>query len=275
MEFINFFQMSHFRDVVASMIKSLKGQYDQILADTIKAQITRAMVKFQVELDILAQYVDSQNIVDTGSLEFNDFLEVQLNISGVQRPEKDPTSANSSLFVKDQNDNNNKTQGAPVDQVKQEKPIANVIDNRRSGNISPMVRLVNQPMHDELLGGDIKIYGMSTEKPFKVARRKTDGEPSRKVRAIDNEQSTPEPRSSKMVYSLKRFQCKHCPRKYRARQGLQCHIDAKHPKDGCEPPRYECDECSSSYSYIGNLRIHQRKHHRNQSETRTSDDQEN
>ncbi|KAG4072726.1 hypothetical protein HA402_001838 [Bradysia odoriphaga] len=229
--------MSHFRDVVASMVKSLKGQYDQILTDTINAQITRAMVKFQVELDILAQYVNSQNIVDTGSLEVNDSLEVQSNISRVQRPEEDLTAVNSSLFVKDQNDNNNKTQGVPVNQVKQEKPIANEVDNRRSGNISPMVRL----------GGDIKIYGMSTNKPFQFARRKTDGEPSRKVRAIDNE-TTPEPRSSRAVYSLKRIQCKQCPRKFRARQHLQCHIDAKHPKDGCEPRRYERDQRSSCYS---------------------------
>ncbi|XP_037028843.1 uncharacterized protein LOC119069069 isoform X2 [Bradysia coprophila] len=253
--------MSHFRDVVASMVKSLKGQYDQILTDTIKAQVSRAMVKFQVELDILAQYVNSQNIVDTSPLEFDDFLEVQLNISGVQRPEEGQTATNSNLAVKDQNGNNNNTQGVPADQVKQEKTIANVVHNRRSSTISPMVRL----------GGDFKIYGMSTKKPLKVARRKTDGEPSRKVRAIDNE-TTPGLRSSKAGYSLKRFQCKYCPRKYRARQGLQFHVKAKHPKEGCEPPRFECDQCSSSYSYIGNLRIHQKKQHRNQSGTGTSDD---
>lgn len=261
--------MSHFRDVVASMVKSLKEQYDQILSETIKTQVTRAMVKFQVELDILAQYVNSQSIVDIDSMAFSDLMEVQLNESGgAQQSDEQQKAAVDNPVVNGQNgNNNNKTQV-----VKVERAIpASGVNNSQTDNIFPMVKLINQPILDELLNGDIKIYGMGPERSIKLPRRKKAAKPLRKAKAL-NEDPTRKSRNKKGTYSLKRFHCKFCPRKYRARQGLKLHVEAKHPKAGCEPPRYNCDQCTANYSYIGNLRVHKKKLHENQLETGTADD---
>lgn len=241
------------------MVKSLEEQYGQILCDTTKPKVTRTMVKFQVELDILAQYVNSQNIIDADATTFDGLLDdVQLNDSAGQEGQRIVTVG----------------EGNTAQIVKTETPSANAVDNIQPENIFPIVKLVNHSIFNDSLNYDTTMYDISTPKSLKTPRGRKVGRP--KKAELLNEDTTLKRRGShKAVYSGKKFQCKYCPRKYFARQGLQYHIEAKHPKSGCTPARFKCDQCPANYSYIGNLRSHQKKQHENQSQTGLSQDQKN
>lgn len=243
--------MSNFRDVVALMLKSLKEQYDQILTDTTTPKVTRTMVKFKVELDILAQYVKSQNITDIDATTFDGLLEMQLNDSACQQSE-------GQQIV-------NIGEGNTAQIVKTETPSANAVDNIQPGNIFPIVRHVNQSIFNDSLNDDTTMYDTSTPKSLKTPRGRIVGRP-KKAESLNKDTTVKRRGPHKAVHSGKKFRCKYCPQTYLAKQGLQYHIEAKHPKAGCSPARFKCDQCPANYSYIGNLRAHQKnKQHGNQS----------
>lgn len=278
--------MSHFRDVVASMVKSLKEQFDHIMRSTTTGQVTRSMVKFKVELGILAQYVESQSIADTDSLTLRDLIEEHSNGPDVQQLAQEPTSANGLTVNVSESQNvfgmqlnvsngrlgqrgtatngqNNNSQVVLGARLKEENIVDDVVVNRhQSDNAYPMVKLVGQPIYNESLGGNIKIYGMNRSKSIRIARQKS--EVKNAVRKT---------RKAKTVNSRKPFECMQCPKRYSGKPALQFHIAGNHPKAGCQPVRFYCNQCPAVYSHVSTLRTHKRQRHEIiQSETETSYD---